>query len=447
MGNPVAERMLNLFGIRASKRRTLSHAPAIRSFNNPEKWDEFIEAALGYPGSTSSALALKLSVVFGCNDRISKDIASLPFRPMRKTDSGQEIARDHDQYFVSKRPHPFRSKYIHQYVFNTHINLYGEAFSPMVRENGRPVAYDLWHPRDVRHKVEGGRLYWINDKLKDSQGQPRIVSDDDMIHDMWFSEDGIRGKSPLFFAKNTIKLGQNAVEMASDLYENQMWSPGYLSYGGVIADKEQAQLISESWTANYAGKDNAGEMPVVDQKSEYKTFTSSLRDAEVAKLINMTTADICRSMGVPGTKMGIRDANVSYNSLEQDNIAYAQDTIIPRVVSIEEEYNWKAIAMKEHDEIVFKYELKNRLRGDVATRTAFYAMAINAGALTINQFLQLEDMNTIGPDGDEHLVQMNLTTLSKLINDDPATIKGSDIQTLLNLVNGEKKNGHALQNN
>jgi hypothetical protein len=35
------------------------------------------------------------------------------------------------------------------------------------------------------------------------------------------------------------------------------------------------------------------------------------------------------------------------------------------------------------------------------------------GAYSPNRILQLEDENTIGTDGDKHLVQLNLTTLEK----------------------------------
>lgn len=84
-------------------------------------------------------------------------------------------------------------------------------------------------------------------------------------------------------------------------------------------------------------------------------------------------------MGVPGSKIGLREANVSYNSLEQENIAYVQDTIQPRCVHIEEEFDAKALAEDSADDIRFKFELKSRLRVTLllvlpSTRKAFQVL-------------------------------------------------------------------------
>jgi hypothetical protein len=40
--------------------------------------------------------------------------------------------------------------------------------------------------------------------------------------------------------------------------------------------------------------------------------------------------------------------------------------------------------------------------------------------MTINEIREAENLNPIGPDGDRHFVQLNMTTLDKLGQDPPA---------------------------
>lgn len=400
----------NLF---APKRKATVAAGQVRSLAGQQSWESFVEAVNGYPYSSGSA-SLKVSAVFACNDRICKDIASLPFKVMRKTERGYEVASDHDQSFLSRHPSPMYTKSTFFYVLNTHVNLYGDGFAKIIREGGRPVAYELWDPRKVKHEIVDGRLYWVR---KDGDKVVEVVSDEDMIHVMWYTDDGIRGKSVLKFARDTVKLAMNSSKLSAELYENQMWSPGYISYKGEL-NNEQVNVIAENWAQNYMGRENANTIPVLDQGSEFKHFGMSLQDAEYIQTKVESVRDIARFFGVPVSKLNVRDGNVSYNSLEQENIAYVQDTIQPRVVAIEEEFERKALRPIEWDTVRFKFNLSSRLRGDSAARSAFYQMALTTGLLSINDVLSLEDMNTIGAEGDERYINGANVPLSKLYDQD-----------------------------
>ncbi len=381
------------------------------SLTRPEQWKEIIDLMNGWDhtmGSTSSKL--KFSAVFACNDRISKDIASLPFRPLERTDTGQQIAYKHDQFFVSKAPSPLMRKFMYFYVLNSHTNLYGNGYSPITRQNGRPVAYGIWQPNHVKCFQENGKLYWVNNTLKDKEGNYLVVSDHDMIHTMWFTDDGINGKSPLTFAKESIDLGLSATSMMTENYQNAIRSPYYLSLKEIMTT-EQREILENS-LAEMGGPGN-GDLEVFDNGGEFKAYPFATKDIETLNSREISVRDVCRFMGVPGSKIGLREANVSYNSLEQENIAYVQDTIQPRCVHIEEEFDAKALAEDTEDDIRFKFELKSRLRGDSAARAAFYKEGLSGSApwLTINDVRTLEDMDTIGDIGDKRYTNAATVTL------------------------------------
>lgn len=357
-------------------------------------------------GSTSSRL--KFSAVFACNDRISKDIASLPFRPLIRTEKGQQIAYKHDQYFVAKSPSPLRRKFMYFYTLNSHTNLYGNGYSPITRVDGRPVSYDLWHPNHVQGYIQDGRLYWVNRYLKDRNGDVTVVSDHDMIHTMWFTEDGINGKSTLSYAKDSIDLGLSATDMMTDNYEQAIRSPYYLAFKEIMTPEQR-----ETWVNSLAEMGGAGngELEVFDNGAEFKAYPFATKDIETLTSREFSVRDVCRFFGVPGSKINMREANVSYNSLEQENIAYVQDTLLPRCVHIEEEFDAKALAEDTADDVRFKFELKSRLRGDMNARGDFYSKGIKDLWLSINDVRTLEDMDTIGDLGDKRYANAATVTL------------------------------------
>lgn len=412
----------------------------MRTLSIPAQWQSIAEAFGAYSGAGTHD-ALKVSVVFACIDLIAKYTASLPLKPMRKTESGQEVAKDHYLYRLFRNPHPFYSGYRLRYVTKFHTLQYGESFTPIVRKNGIPIGFEIWNPCDVEHQIVDNKLYWVNKKEK------KVVNDEDMVHDLWYSDDGIRGKSILNLAKETIDLSRHGSKMSSELYKNFGWQPGFFSYDGDLS-QEQAETLSKSISANYWGEENKNTVMVMDGNAKWNPFGGSLKESEYTSTQERVVIEICRFFGVPPSKMGIRNANVSYNSLEQEDKAFFQDCIQPQLESLEEEYERKLIMDADAEDMCIKHEVKGRLRGDMATRSQYYDMALRSGLLSINQVLELEDMNTIGPEGDERYVNAAQVPLSKLFSGelDESQSKSIDdaIKTLINdAINKSKQNGHA----
>lgn len=437
-------------GPAAEPRSTVHRISGARSLSltQPDKWNKIIELFNGYDptmGSTSSRL--KFSAVFACNDRICKDIASLPFRPLLRTDKGQTVARDHHQYFVSIAPNQTMRKFMYMYTLNSHTNLYGNGYSPITRKNGIPISYGIWHPSNVKSYISPeGRLYWVNKGIKDKTGDYLVVSDNDMIHTMWFTDDGINGKSVMAYARESVDLGLSATKMMAENYDKAIHAPYYLSLREILTP-EQREFLEQSM-AEMGGPEN-GELEVFDNGGEFKSYPFATKDIETLNSRELTVRDVCRFWGMPGSKIGLREANVSYNSLEQENIAYVQDTITPRCVHIEEEFDAKALLSDDQEDIRFKFELKSRLRGDSAARATFYREGLSGPApwLTINDVRALEDMDTIGPIGDKRYTNPGTITLEDVADGKtlPADGKQKLYESLSKNGNGNGKADHILQ--
>ena len=67
-----------------------------------------------------------------------------------------------------------------------------------------------------------------------------------------------------------------------------------------------------------------------------------------------------------------------------------------------------------------EHSVSGLLRGDHASRSAYYVSALQNGWMTVNEIRELENLNPIGPEGDKHFVQLNMTTLDKIGQQPPA---------------------------
>ena len=107
----------------------------------------------------------------------------------------------------------------------------------------------------------------------------------------------------------------------------------------------------------------------------------------------------------------------TFNNIEQQNIEFATDTVLPWVKRLEHEANIKLISPAMRGRVFTKINMNGVLRGDTASRGTWYQTLFNMGVFSVNDILELEDRNPIGPEGDKRLVQLNLTTLEKVGED------------------------------
>jgi hypothetical protein len=78
---------------------------------------------------------------------------------------------------------------------------------------------------------------------------------------------------------------------------------------------------------------------------------------------------------------------------------------------------WEAAISRDlivDDEIYFaEHNVNGLLRGDHASRAQFYVSALQNGWMSVNEIREAENLNPLGPEGDKHFIQLNMTTLEQ----------------------------------
>lgn len=353
------------------------------------------------------AVAEGIPACFYAVDKISSVIASMPRGIYERTASGSEKAYKHDQYrLISSRPNPYTSQFIFDKTLISFILLWGNGIARIHRKSGRPVMYELWHPNDVKIKMdEDGLMWYTNKKLGTTVSYIDIIHISDTVRDPY----SFMGKSRIEIAADKFTEVAQFDTFARKFVENGTNAGLFFSYPG-HNDSEKNKEIRAQLDNDFGGPTKAGRNIVAGGGVDIKTIGLPLRAAQFIETRQMHSNDIGLIFGFKPGMLGGKDGE-SYNSLEQYNIEFLQYPVLPLTKSIEQEYDAKIFRSNEIGIFYNKYDFKGMLRGNVRDRVELYRTLMPA--LTLNDILKLEDMNTFDG-GDVRLIQLNMTTLDNI---------------------------------
>jgi phage portal protein BeeE len=102
----------------------------------------------------------------------------------------------------------------------------------------------------------------------------------------------------------------------------------------------------------------------------------------------------------------------TYSNIEVQGTEFVQHCLLPHLK------RWEAAISRDlitDDERYFaEHSVSGLLRGDHASRASYYVSALQNGWMTINEVRQLENLNPIGAEGDQHYIQLNMQTLGDM---------------------------------
>ncbi len=135
----------------------------------------------------------------------------------------------------------------------------------------------------------------------------------------------------------------------------------------------------------------AGGTPVLDEGLDYQTISMTLEDGEWIAARQFSSEEVCRLFRVPPTIVGdLRHGNYSNTSeLFRQFITLS----LRRHLLAWEQAMSRQLLTEAGRRIYFaEHGLEGLLRGDSATRSAFYHDAISDGWMTVDEVRQLENL-------------------------------------------------------
>lgn len=362
--------------------------------------------------------AMRVSAVNACVEIISNAIGMLPVYIM---DSGSKARLgDHPLGRVLwDRSNEAMSSFVFFRLMECQRLLRGNAYAWIYRDGyGEPVELIPLPPSTCEPVIEPGtgRLWYLAAEPK--SGRMYKLSPADVLHFKAYSPDGIKGVSVLHRARETLATAAAAQRYEQALYENGGRPSGVLKaatdLGGTTTLPDGTEIsvkdyIRREWDKIHAGPGNGFRTAVLDLGMEYQPISMNNSDAQFVENKAVTIADIARFFGVPLYKLG--EGKQSYSSNEQNSIEFCVNTIQPIVTQMEFEETGKLLTISDRRRgLEVRHNMMALLRGDTASRGAWYRTMREIGVLSVNDILALEDMPAVDG-GDSHYASLNFIPL------------------------------------
>ncbi len=383
----------------------------------------------GYPASGSEApesFARKLSAVDRCMSILSGSMSKLP-NYIFDTKTRERISHPL-LYVLNVRPNEAMTPSVRKEVLENSRNEGGNGYDWIIRDprSGRvteliPVPWWLVEP----WKDRAGRLWYT--VTHPFTGEPMVLPQEDVCHYKGTTRDGLKGISVLKRAADTLSAARAAQQYELSYYESGGQPSGVLrtatDLGGYAKDPDGNPLrradgsvvslkdqLRAEWEKVHAGPKNGHRVAILDLDLDYKPIASSNQEAQFVESKEVTIRDIARYFGVPLYKLG--EGKQAYSSNEQNAVEYVVSTLHPIVTQYEEEQTWKLLVDQEITAgLEVRINMMAELRGDMASRAAWYQVMLQEGPFSVNDVLSLEDMPDV-PGGDEHRASLNFVPLS-----------------------------------
>lgn len=349
----------------------------------------------------NQATALSSSAVWSAVRHISEGVASLPLILYTKGSDGARACADfHPLYYILKeRSNPEMSSMIFRETLMGHVLTWGNGYAEIERDpvTGKVVA--LWPLRpDIMEPVrdKNGDLYYRYGSL--------IFLPEEIFHLKGLGFDGVKGYSIVAQARDTIGLSMALENFGSTFFGNGAKPAGVISVPGKLS-AEALQNMRKSWEDMHSSQRNAHRVAILQNGVTFQSIGTDPDDSQWLTSRAFQIQEIARWFKIPSSKLG-DNANKTYSSLEQDNLAFLQETLRPWMVRWEQEIQHKLIC--DMDSMYAEHNSDAFLRGDSAGRASYYAQALNWGWLSRNDVRMLENLPSIGPSGDAYMVPKNM---------------------------------------
>lgn len=343
-----------------------------------------------------------LSAVWRAVDVLSSNIAMLPLHLYKRTETGKERVTNHQAAILIRRPNEYNSSFDFRKLAMINLVIWGNAYIYIQRSSsGKPIALHNIHPAEVEvNVIELRRFYTFSSSKLGIE--KTTVSDFDMIHLMNMSVDGIKGRSVLSVARESLNLTYQSQKFGLDFYENGAQMSGVVSVDKPLSDQAFSRLKTQ-FDNRYTGIKNRQSTTILEGGMKYDRVSIPPNDAQFLETRKFQIPEIARWFGVPPHKLYDLE-RATFSNIEHQGIEYVTDSIMSHTQNWVEWLNLRLLTFAESANYYFHFELKKLMQADSQVRAEFYNKMFMAGVLSPKQIAELEEIESY-EGSDRHYVQ------------------------------------------
>lgn len=320
------------------------------------------------PRDSNGTPEMRFPAVFAAMRVIAETVATLPLLTYERTSTGRRrLSADDDPRVRLLHDQPNEDQTSAEF-WESLIGVVlqrGKGHIMLSRDRGgRVQSMSVANPahslRTYRDDQTGTR-YW-------AVGEEIVAHEPDIIPVSAFM-----GLSPIGVCREAIRLGLNAQRYGTKLFENDARPGGYLKTDAELSEAAFARLQAQ-WAASHQGIDNAHRFGLLENGLSWQDVGIAPEDAQFLETRQFQVTEVARIFRLPPHKIGDL-SRATFSNIEQQQIEYVQDSILPWCVRIEQRVKLGIFGDRRDRNLFAEFLLDGLLRGDTTTRYEAYSKA------------------------------------------------------------------------
>ena len=360
--------------------------------------------------------AMACSAYTACIRVISDAVSALPLHVFeRMANGGKQKAQTHPVYrLLHMQPNPWQTaQEFRDWMTGMYLH-YGASYAE-IRPGARGAVSELWPLHSSRMEVERLEDGTLRYRYREPSGRQTVYSQEQIFCLRFTTEDGVKPVPTYKLFQNVLGLSQALETHAATFFGNNA-RPGIVLESENPIPIEAAERLREQWERMHRGPDRAFRTAILPNGVKAHELSSSNEAAQMLESRAFAVTECARIFRVPPHM--IQDlSRSSFNNIEVQATEFVQHCLLPHLK------RWEAAISRDlivDDERYFaEHSVSGMLRGDHASRSAYYVSALQNGWMSVNEIRELENLNPLGPEGDKHYMQLNMTTLDKVGEEPP----------------------------
>lgn len=197
-------------------------------------------------------------------------------------------------------------------------------------------------------------------------------------------DDGCQGLNRIQMARENIGLGMAQDKHASKMFQKGTRLSGWVKHPGSLTDTALERL-KQSFAEMYGGADNHYKTAVLEEGMDFVEGSMNAEESQLTEGRNMQRSVVSGNWGVPPHLIGDL-SHATFSNIESQALQFVVFTLLRSTEGWEKAISRQLLSRRDRVNGIFvKFDEKQLLRGDMATRSKFYDTMRRNNAMSPNE--------------------------------------------------------------
>lgn len=345
---------------------------------------------------------LGIPAVFACVRVLAESVAALPLMVYQRLPNGNRERADDFSLFhlLHRKPNPRMTSFELRETIMGHLCLRGNSYTYVQRDMGEVVGLWPLHPDRMTIDTKNGNFAY----KYQSDGEELTYNPEQILHIRGLGSDGLMGHSPLQLFRDTFGFAKSTADYSAAFFKNGAAPGGILKHPGKLS-QEAHDGLKAAWSKGFQGSGKAWKTAILEGGLTWEAIGLKPEDSQMIDSLKFSVVEIARIFRVPMNLLQDID-RATYASIVEMNKAFLVYSLRPWLSRIEQAMESALLTESEYRQYFIEHTTADLLRANHKERYESYQIALGSGFLSVNEVRRLENLNDIGPEGNEYALPM-----------------------------------------